>query len=83
MHYTEANQTDRATAEKREQKILEDYMPPEMEEEAIQEIVLRAQKELQLFEKKDQGRLMKEVMSKVQGQADGKTVMKLVSGVLQ
>ena len=81
-HYRAANQEDRAKAEDEERTILEEYLPPEMSEDEIKAIVAKKQQELEMFEKKDTGTLMKAVMQELKGQADGATVSKIVAETL-
>lgn len=81
--YRNADQEERASAEDAERAILEEYLPAEMSEEEIRAIVMEEKQKLGISEKKDTGMLMKAVMQKLQGKADGSTVAKIVGEVLQ
>ncbi len=80
--YRVAGQEKQAAAEEAERAVLETYLPPETAEEDIRRIVEETKQELGVSEKKNQGLLMKGVMSKLQGQADGSKVAKIVGELL-
>ena len=80
--YRTAGQEERAANEDKERAVLESYLPPEMSEEKIRQVVIRVQKELGVSEKKDTGLLMKTVMQEFKGKANGATVVKIVSETL-
>lgn len=62
--------------------ILEDYLPEQLDEAALREIVQNTVTEIGASSMKDMGRVMKEVLDKVQGQADGSSVSKIVKEIL-
>ncbi len=80
--YTSANRKDLAEKEMKELKILESYMPQQMSDEAVKEIVLQAIEETGASSIKDMGKVMKSVLGKVGGAADGKLVSELVKSQL-
>ncbi|MDO5301720.1 MAG: GatB/YqeY domain-containing protein [Tissierellia bacterium] len=64
-------------------KILEVYLPEQLSDEELTEIVRGVMEEHQITEKKQFGLLMKEVMPKVQGRADGKRVNEIATRLFQ
>jgi uncharacterized protein len=74
---------DLAEKEEAELKILERYLPAQMEgaelEKAVQQLLL----DLGITEKKDLGRAMKEFMSRHKGKVDGKRVNALIASLLR
>ena len=69
---------DLADKESKELEILKAYLPPELPPEEINRIITQAISATQAAGPKDMGRVMKEVMAKVAGQADSKAVSDLV-----
>ena len=76
--YQQARRLDLADREKAELVIIESYLPSQMDEGAINAVLDEAFALLQPQGPKDMGRVMKEVMAKVAGRADGKLVNQLV-----
>lgn len=66
-------------------EVLQEFAPEEMSEEAIREAVREALAALGIEKPtvKDKGKVMKELMPKVKGKADGAVVNKIVGGILQ
>lgn len=64
--------------------VLKEFAPEEMSEEAIREVINGVLQELGITEPtaKDKGRIMKELMPKVKGKADGALVNKIVGEML-
>lgn len=58
------------------------FLPAQMPEAELKAVVEAVVKELGASSKRDMGKVMKEVMVKINGAADGKTVSKLVSAAL-
>ncbi len=58
--------------------ILSVYMPEQLSEAELEEVILDAIADLQVTSKKDFGKVMGNVMPKVKGKADGSLVQKLV-----
>ena len=58
--------------------VLQSYMPEQLSEDEISEIVLSSIKEVQATSKKDMGKVMSHVMPKVKGKADGSLINKIV-----
>ncbi|MFH1414247.1 MAG: GatB/YqeY domain-containing protein [Candidatus Omnitrophota bacterium] len=76
--FEKGNRVDMANKEKKESEILKAYLPPEMSAEEVKKIVEEAVSEVGAQGPQDMGKVMKEVMAKVAGQADGKLVSDLV-----
>ena len=74
---------DLAEKEKKELAILETLLPKQLPQEELRKIIEDVIKEAGAQTKKDMGRVIKEVMSKVKGQADGKVVSQIVSELLK
>ena len=77
--YEKGGRPDLASKESAELKILQEFAPAEMDEASIREKVQEVMVELGATEKKDMGRVMKEVLSRYKGQIDGKVAQKIVS----
>jgi uncharacterized protein YqeY len=69
---------DLADKETAELKFLQQYMPEQMGEDEVRKIVDWAVTEAKATSAKDMGNVMKLLMPKVQGRADGKLVNQLV-----
>jgi len=76
--FTKGNRIEMAEKEKNEAVILKSYLPPELSNERIEEIIDEVLASTGACGMKDMGRVMKEVGVKVAGQADAKTVSDLV-----
>ncbi|MGQ9856315.1 MAG: GatB/YqeY domain-containing protein [Fervidobacterium sp.] len=79
--YRNAGREDLAKAEEEELKILEEYAPKMLSKDEIAAIVSAVIKELNATQK-DFGKVMKEVMARVKGSADGKLVNEVVKELL-
>ncbi len=77
--YEKGGRADLAAKESAELKILQEFVPAEMDEETIRQKVVEVITELGATEKKDMGRVMKEVLARYKGQIDGKVAQKIVS----
>jgi len=80
--FESAGRAELAEGEKAEMAVLKKYLPEQLSEEKVAEVVKAVIAETGAASKKDMGRVMKEVMARVQGQADGKLVSKLVGAAL-
>jgi len=80
--YRQAGREDLARAEEEELKILEEYAPKMLSRDEIAKIVQEVINELNATQK-DFGRVMKEVMNRVKGSADGKLVNEVVRELLK
>lgn len=63
-------------------KIILEYLPKQLTDEELEDIIKEAIEKLSITEKKQIGELMKEVMPKVKGKADGKKVNSIASKYL-
>jgi len=80
--FESAGRAELAAGEKAELELLKGYLPEQLSEEKVAEIVKAVVAETGAASKKDMGRVMKEVMVRVKGQADGKVVSRLVGAAL-
>ncbi len=70
----EGDRTEAAEAEENEAKLIEDYLPEQLSDDELGELVASAITESGASEPKDMGNVMKVLMPKVGGRADGKRV---------
>jgi uncharacterized protein YqeY len=80
--YREAGHEDRAGAEEAEGELIAGYLPPELSEAELAEIVGEAVRDSGAESVKDMGRAMSKAMAAVDGRADGKRVSALVRATL-
>ena len=80
--FTAAGRAELAEGEKAEMDVLKVYLPAQLSEEEVAAVVKAVVAETGAASKKDMGRVIKEVMARVKGQADGKLVSKLVGAAL-
>ena len=66
----------------RDKQYLSSLLPKQLSEDELKPIIEAVVKDLGASTKKDMGRVMKEVMARTKGNADGKVVSKLVASVL-
>ncbi len=81
--FSNAGRTDLAEKEKAELAIIQEYLPKQISEDDIRQIVKDAVAETGASGPKDMGMVMKAVMGKTKGQADGKLVNGLVKEILE
>lgn len=82
QEYEKVNRPDAADQEKAEIEILMKYMPQQMSEDEIREVVKSTVEETQAKSMKDIGKVMKALMPKVKGKADGSVVNRIVRELL-
>jgi uncharacterized protein YqeY len=80
--YREAGLQDRAGGEEAEGDLIAGYLPPELSEAELKEIVEQAVRDSGAESVKDMGRAMGKAMAAVDGRADGKRVSALVRASL-
>lgn len=80
--YDKAGRADLVQKETQECEFLMKLMPAQLTEAEIREITVAAKKETGAAAPSDMGKLMKEVMAKVKGRADGGLVKTIVTQVL-
>lgn len=78
LGFRSGNREESALKEESELKILENYLPVQMNNEELTKIVDETITEMDAVSMSDMGKVMGAVMGKVQGQADGGTVSALV-----
>lgn len=66
-----------------ELKILQDYLPEQLSEEELVRLVREVIEEVGARKPGDLGKVMKEIMPRVRGRADGKTVNRIVREELE
>jgi len=81
--FEKVNRPDAADQEKAEIEILMKYMPQQMSEDEIRDVVKSAVEETQAESMKDIGKVMKALMPKVKGKADGSIVNKIIKEMLE
>ena len=74
----EGGREDQAAAEEAEAELIESYLPEQLSDEELGELVAAAIEESGASEPKDMGGVMKALMPKVGGRADGKRVSQAV-----
>ncbi len=80
--FEKGGRTDQAAKEKTEMTILEAYLPKGLSDDELSKLVDESIAALGAKTKSDMGKVMKEVMAKSAGRADGKKVSALVSSKL-
>lgn len=80
--YTKAKRDDLAHSENAELEIIKEYLPEKMSEDELRTIIIEAIEEQNVNSPSGVGMIMKTVMPKVRGRADGKQVNKMVRDIL-
>lgn len=80
--FTQAGRSELAENEQKELDLLKKYLPVQLGEDEVAAVVKAVIAETGAASKKDMGRVMKETMARLKGQADGKLVSKLVGAAL-
>jgi hypothetical protein len=80
--FRDGGRPELADQEESESKMIETYLPAELSEAELDSIVAAAIAETGASEKKDMGQVMKVVMAKAGGRADGKRASALVRAAL-
>jgi uncharacterized protein len=78
VQFEAGRRVDLVEKEKKEIEILKSFLPQSLSQEEIIQIIEQGMEETQASSLKDLGKLMKAVMPKLQGKADGKLVNQLV-----
>lgn len=81
--YEKANRKDLADKENKEINIIRKYLPEQMTPEELDEIIKSTIKDTGVAGAKEMGKLMKELMPKVKGKADGKLINQRVKELLE
>ncbi len=80
--YEEAQRTDLSEQERKEAELLKSYLPRQLDDAALQQIVSEAIAETGASSMKEMGGVIKAVMEKVGASADGKRVSMMVKQLL-
>ena len=72
--YQEAGRTEQTAAERFEAELIEAYLPQQLSDEELTELVAAAIEETGASEQRQMGQVMSALMPKVGGQADGKRI---------
>lgn len=75
--FKKGNRQDLVDATEAEIEILYDYLPKQLSEDELKDIVQETISRLGIHSKKDMGRLMQDIMPRIKGQADGQTINRL------
>jgi len=76
--FTRGGRQDLAEKEEKELAVLMDYMPEQISEDVVREIVKKTLSDLGLKDIKDMGKAIGAVMAQVKGKADGTAVSRIV-----
>ncbi|TFE67797.1 glutamyl-tRNA amidotransferase [Methylacidiphilum sp. Yel] len=82
LEYTKANRPELVEKEKLEVAILKEFLPEAMSEEEMEALVKKVIEETQAKDRKEMGLVMKTVISRAGGRADGKKLQELVKKYL-
>lgn len=81
--FEKAGREDLSSKEKVEARILEEYLPPKLSGQELEEIISRALEESGAKSLQEMGKVMALVMPQIKGRADGKTVNEMVRKALE
>lgn len=81
--YKKAGRDDLVSSESQELEILSKYLPEELSADEIRVIALQTIDDLKANNPSDLGKVMRELMVRVKGRADGKLVNKIVRELLE
>lgn len=80
--FGKAGRQDLVDKEAAEMKVLETYMPPQMSRDEIEAEVRKAMSEVGATNAADKGKLMKVLMPRLSGKADGREINEVVTQLL-
>lgn len=80
--YVAGGREDLAAQAKTELALIQEYLPAQLDDEGLREIIRMKMESSGPFTQKDFGRLMKEVMEEAKGRADGGKVSAMVKEAL-
>ena len=80
--FAKGGRDELAAKELSEIEVLKGYLPQALSEKELENLVKEALAEAQVTSKKDMGKVMKVVMPKIAGRADGKAVNQIVARLL-
>ncbi len=82
QQYKKANREDLVEKEERELKIVQEFLPEPLSNEEIEKIVEEVIKETGASSMKDMGKVMKIIMERLKGRAEGSVVSQIVRSKL-
>lgn len=82
LEFEKGDRRELAEKEKTEMEILIKYLPEQLSDEELEEIVKVAVEKVGALTMKDIGKVMAEVMPKVKGKADGNQINQIVKNIL-
>tara|TARA_B100001123_G_scaffold35756_1_gene37005 strand:+ start:6023 stop:6469 length:447 start_codon:yes stop_codon:yes gene_type:complete len=82
LGFEKASRSELVIKEKDELAIVREYLPEQISDEKLKSLVLNAITETDAKEQSDMGKVMKILMPKIQGKADGSKVSALVKHLL-
>ena len=83
VEFQKANRDDLVSETESEIEVLKEYLPQQLSEEELNEIVIATISEVGATSMKDMGKIMSAIKPKVKGRADGKLINELVKKNLQ
>ena len=78
VHFQQANRLDLIEKQEKELEILRSFLPQQLSKDEVLTLVDEAIKETNALDMKDLGKVMKSLMPKIVGRADGKVVHQMV-----
>tara|TARA_B100001121_G_C18565376_1_gene562390 strand:- start:192 stop:632 length:441 start_codon:yes stop_codon:yes gene_type:complete len=78
VQFKNGNRLDLAAKEQEELKIAEQFLPAQLSENEIKDIVINVIKDLNATQMSDMGKVMKAIINQTKGNADGKLISALV-----
>ena len=81
--FKQGNRPDLVAQEESELKVVQSYLPEQLSEQDLHNLVEEAIREVEAKAKSDLGKVMKSLMPKVKGRADGKLVNQIVASQLE
>ncbi len=81
--FEQGNRADLVAKETADLVILEEYMPPQLEEDEITALVMDVVQQVGAESIRDKGKVMGRLMPQVQGKADGQLVNAIVTRILE
>ncbi|MEN2984445.1 MAG: GatB/YqeY domain-containing protein [Dictyoglomaceae bacterium] len=81
--YKKGERFDLAEKEERELKILEEYLPEQLSDEELKDILKRIIEDVEAKDIKDLGKVMKSAMSELRGKAEGERIKKIAEELLR
>lgn len=82
QEFQKGGRDDLVEREKRELKILEKYLPAQISNEELKQLINKAIKELKIQNSQEIGKVMAFLMPKLKGRAEGRRVVQLVKEIL-